>query len=51
MEHIKLRFESADNLLNFKKSLTKYCKIIKQISFGKGTTVNMNRDLNNFVYF
>ena len=50
MEHVKLRYESAENLLNFKKSLTKNCKIIKQILFIKGTTVNMNKDLENFVH-
>ena len=43
--------KSADNLLNFKKSLTKNSKIIEHISFSKGTTVNMNKDLDNFVYF
>ena len=43
--------KSADNLLKFKKSLTKNCKIIEKISFSKGTTVNVNKDLDNFVYF
>ena len=43
--------KSADNLLKFKKSLTKNCKILEQISFSKGTTVNVNKDLDNFVYF
>ena len=43
--------KSADNLLKFKKSLIKNCKIIEQISFSKGTTVNVNKDLDNFVYF
>ena len=43
--------KNADNLLKFKKSLTKNCKIIEQISFSKGTTVNVNKDLDNFVYF
>ena len=41
--------KSADNLLNFKKSLTKNCKIIDQISFRKGTTVNVNKDLGRFL--
>ena len=43
--------KSADNFLKFKTSLTKNCKIIEQISFSKGTTVNVNKDLYNFVYF
>ena len=43
--------KSPNNLLNFKKSMTKNCKIIEQISFSKGTTVNVNKDLDNFVYF
>ena len=43
--------KSADNLLSFRKSLTKNCKIIEKISFSKGTTVNMNKDLDNFVSF
>ena len=43
--------KSAENLLKFKKSLTKNCKIIEKISFSKGTTVNMNKDLDNCVYF
>ena len=43
--------KSADNLLKCKKSLTKNCKINEQISVSKGTTVNVNKDLDNFVYF
>ena len=40
----------AENLLNFNESLTKYCKIIEQISLSKGTAVNANKDLHIFVY-
>ena len=43
--------KGADNLVNFKKSLTKNCKASKQISLSKGNTVNMNKDLDTFVYF
>ena len=42
---------SADILLNFKKSFTKNCKTIEKISFIKGTTVNVNKDLDSFLYF
>ena len=35
--------KTADNLLDFKSSLTKNCKAIKQIS---STNVNMNKDLD-----
>ena len=34
--------KSADNLLKFKCSLTWNCKTTEQISFSKGTTVNMS---------
>ena len=42
--------KSAENLLNFKKSLTNNCKTIRKILFSKGTTINMNKDLENCVY-
>ena len=42
--------KSHENSVNFKKSLTKNCRTIEQMSFSKGTTVNMYKDLYTFVY-
>ena len=41
----KIELKSASNLLTFKKSLTKNCKTIEQISFSKGTISNRIRTL------
>ena len=46
MEHLNSDLRSADNLLNFKKSLTKNGKTIEHILFSKGTAVNMNKGLD-----
>ena len=43
---LKSDLKRANNLLNFKKPLTKNCKAVEQVWFSKGTTVNMNKDLD-----